>query len=408
MKLALLFSMKYFLVFFVGLIFLSSCTKESKTVHDHVIRETLNLNFNSNILNVIPDQAQTDSEKFVRELMFETLCEADSSSNVFSSISVSSDQTKYTFVIDTTRRYNNGLKVDSNALKKFFEEIVKTASYENKELVFNNILGFKNGVKELPQGINFVNDTNIEITLKKPFDIITAFSKEPFYLHDGGIGTGLYVNTIADDDILFTLERVKRIERGINYIQIRFIKNQEEMLDEFLAGKLDVLESKYMLTDSSKKVSDVINSIIEDKYDGFNVSYLKSGYIHYSSIYEMYDSLTLSKLSQELKLDSLCFVKNISSAVNNIIQNDSSYISSNEIQNILVKSKSYYYSSSIDYSDFIPELTRNKNTNGLKAVAVYSVIPDKYFYTNDISGLTNYQKLSDQIEKIRFKPIIQF
>lgn len=383
-----------------------SCNQEDKSVQKQVTRETLNLNFDSNILSLSPYDAQTESEKFVRSLMFETLCNKDSSSRIFNSINISANELKYSFTIDTTRRFNNGGKVNSASIKDFLSQVI-TVSHENIYPVFNNIMGFKTTTNGLPEGIRFIDPSHMVIELKKPFDIITALSKDPFYLNKNGIGTGDYINIIADDDILFTLDRVNKVEQGVNHIQIRFIKNQKEMLNEFLNGKLDILKSNYLISDSSQ-IQSTLDDIIKDKYDGFNVSYLKSGYIIYSSIYDMYDSLTCSELSNNPKVDSL-YQFQMNTALKDS-SNNTTIQSSNKVLKLLVANKKHYYTTSTDYSDFIPKLNTlsDMNSDNLMGICVFSVIPDKYFYTNAISGLTPYKSLSEEITNIRFKPIIQF
>ncbi len=259
--------------FVIGIsLFIVSCETSEKSEIQNIekrSRNTLRINFEENILTLNPRAIASQSEKFVGFLLYEGLyklnnrrkpvpalleqCFLDSLSNTFF------------FKIKSSIAFQNGEFLNSGHIYSRFKEIIDFEEEEANDEIRrfrNDIKGFKKysirksykiGNDSLPKGFKIIDALNFSIQFTKPQpELFTLLSKPDFWIYqiidNKYIGTGPYILTYANEDISYLLTKNKNYhttwEQGLDNINIRFIKNKDARLNEFLNGSLDLLVQK--------------------------------------------------------------------------------------------------------------------------------------------------------------------
>ena len=112
-------------------------------------------------------------------------------------------------------------------------------------------------------------------------NLFEVFTYNQFWVSKRGssnkiLGTGPFKIENTDNDISFNLERnpyfkVEKTESIFNRINIRFIKNENALIDEFLKGSIDVIEYKF-----SEQEIPVLELVRKNKYGYKNYTQQKT------------------------------------------------------------------------------------------------------------------------------------
>jgi hypothetical protein len=176
----------------------------------------------------------------------------------------------------------------------------------------------------LPIGFKLIDDRNFSIKLTKNADsLINWLSETEFIItkerKGGYIGTGNYIISHSNEDINYQLIRVRGNPGSIKTINIRFIKNEDVLIEEFFNGELDFLTynpHKNKLLHNNSRLDKVINS----NYSSYQITPSTRSIVTYAIISNMKDSILLGHLIHRLKSNEFNFHA----------QNTDSYTSINE------------------------------------------------------------------------------
>lgn len=311
--------------YFTALIILSACGREENVRTTSELSKTyLNINLDKNIRSLIPSSNGNKSEKFLYKQLYEPLISQNDDdkpvNQLIDQISVDSAINKYTFSLKNDHKFSDGEQLTTKDIRKCFLRLFTNSSINENILSFKrNIIGYDDfersklsgGQQEiLPSGITFINNFTFSLTTKiiDP-DILKKLSIEAFYIFkllDSGntLGTGPFAIDYSNDDINVTLKRnpyyksnnTKNLISGIN---IRFIKNKDALIDEFLNESIDVIYYS-----ASRQDIPYLDTLLSQKYSFKNYIEQDSATLQYLTFHNFTNTNIIDLLMGELALDS--------------------------------------------------------------------------------------------------------
>lgn len=399
---------------------------ETKTPNEKDKSFTLRINFKENILNTNPYEAETESEKFVRDICFENIFKNGNKgleSRVFEHWSYDSVEYVLHFELSDNIFFQNGAKmtisdvqtgfltilekVDSHVkIRTFFEEISGWRSFQSK-------LNFIKAESSLPDGFQFVDDKRFKIKFsKKQNDPLRLVSDLDVFLtrkqNGSWLGTGPFVLQNLDSDILCDLIRNKHYdikESNIEHINIRFIKDPETEIREFENGSLDIIFPKLGLIKMSK-------------YDNYNSWPTNQGVLRFAYWSGDLSLQSFKDLEQNVNQPILFvnaddtynfatrqqFLVNLKSNRQDIDSTSfDSFKSINQKEaNPVIEERLVNYFQSTDQNKLAIDLANElKLADGTRLMLLESK-PHSVLTNLSLRGLSPYERLSDAINRLHF------
>jgi len=314
---------KIFILIFIYLL-LCSCTN-SNTEHTkyHLQghhKSTLRLNFYENISKIDPHQVNNDTEQLVCDLIYEPLIQSIDSGGVINSSFIKEIHTeeKKHIIKFNDRHFTSGKQVSTqyilNELKSKWEnefEKIEVSSF------FSSIEGFplsnwhrinRNDPSKFPTGIALINPNSLSIsTRKNTSNLAQKLKKLQIIISDDHIGSSQYYLDKWKDDISCIL---RSKDSAYNDIHIRFIKNEDLKIKEFINGNFDIIKFQPSLTKSSK-YKDYFNKEISSLYADYQIYKSNTALVNLVFIDNIDDSLTHSYIENiinsttQIEIDNL-------------------------------------------------------------------------------------------------------
>ena len=264
----------------------------------------LRINLEENVLNLDPLEMTTNSELFIGQLLYEGLCNITASGDTINglakSITYDSLGNSYVLHLRKDKRYNNNDVVSSSEVFKCLMRLINTPNATPRIDGFRKHLTGYFGVKKriesglpvdsLTSGLQVIDDSTIRIGWQGNLDEFREYLSYPeFWIYkivdssNNYIGTGPFIVEYANSDISLSLKKnplyvdnaiTEPGETGIpalDGVNIRFIKNQDARISEFLNGSLDILEFSDDLVTSSSNAEQLL-SIGQEKYGRYRVT----------------------------------------------------------------------------------------------------------------------------------------
>lgn len=289
-----------------------SCETRTKLVNhkEQEIIKTIRINFHDNILQLNPIKAESRSEQFVKDLVFDKLIEKDLSSHLFASYQVDSLLGLYTFQLEPDKSFHDGTPVNSDAIKNFFKYLLKN-HYDDQyvHLLFSSMDGFgpiswyreNRGIKDsIPNGFQIIDQNRFSIHLRTNKDKLLEWFQSPIFTlfkesRGTYIGSGDFELKELNEDISAKLIRRIPGNHKIETIQLSFIKNEDLVYSEFFRGALDIIlyqpyRSKPTL--QTKRLNKILNS----QYPGYQISQSEKSILKFMEFKMFTDSLLLHKV----------------------------------------------------------------------------------------------------------------
>ncbi|MEP3390026.1 MAG: ABC transporter substrate-binding protein [Reichenbachiella sp.] len=260
-----------------------SCETRTKLVNhkEQEIIKTIRINFHDNILQLNPIKAESRSEQFVKDLVFDKLIEKDLSSHLFASYQVDSLLGLYTFQLEPDKSFHDGTPVNSDAFKNFFKYLLKNHYDDEYVQLFSSMDGFgpiswyreNRGIKDsIPSGFQIIDQTSFSIQLRTNKDKLLEWFQSPIFTlfkESSGryIGSGDFQLKELNEDISAKLVRRITDNHKIETIQLSFIKNEGLVYSEFFRGALDIIlyqPYRSKLTPQTKRLNKILNSQYPD------------------------------------------------------------------------------------------------------------------------------------------------
>ncbi|MFY0651550.1 MAG: hypothetical protein JXQ96_05930 [Cyclobacteriaceae bacterium] len=265
------------------LFFLAACGNEDKKtgLKNTYSTTSLRINLRENIKNFVPARFDNESEEFIGSLLYEGLFSRDSKGRLVQELvenyQFDSLTNTYNFQLKHGIQFSNGDKLSAFDVLRCFEGSFETGKSQLK----NSIAGVHRYIKEnqvspdsilLPSGVSYQSDYSFSIQLiARDSLFINKLTTSEFLIYkelseSNIIGSGPFKVIFTNDDISLNLTRNEYYSDGmeetsIDRVNIRFIKNETTILDEFRSGALDVLPLNTKNTQYEK-----LRSTFDEKY----------------------------------------------------------------------------------------------------------------------------------------------
>lgn len=311
--------------FFSTLLVLNSCGKEQIPQNTSELSKTyLRINLDKIVRSLIPTSDGNESEKFLYTQLYEPLFvpnqDEKSINQLIDRVSIDSARSTYTFSLKNDRTFSDGQQLTTDAIQKCFLRLFASSSRNENILSFKrNIVGYADferaklsySLKEsLPFGIKIIDDFTFSLATKiidpNLLNILSAEEFNIFKLLDSGktIGSGPFAIDYSNDDINFTLNRnayynLINPENVISGINIRFIKNQDALIDEFLNESIDII-----YFNSFYQEVPYLKSILSQKYGFKSYTEQDSATLQYLTFHNFTNSNIIDHLINELAVDT--------------------------------------------------------------------------------------------------------
>ncbi|MEO9803662.1 MAG: ABC transporter substrate-binding protein [Reichenbachiella sp.] len=277
---------------------------------------TLNINFHDNVLTTNPLQANSRSEKFIADLVFDKFYNDDGTSELISSYSFDSLLKEHVFTIIPGKTFHDGSPVDSKAIKMIFQHLIEHHfdRYAVNSL-FTSMSGFgsinwyrinRNVMDSIPSGFKISSEVKFSIKLQKGHDQLLTWLNAPEFIlfsqkDDLFIGSGPFELVALNQDISAKLVKVRNITGDVKMINMGFIKNDQLVFSEFVNGSLDlIMYNPYLSPDSS--ITELISKIINNKYSAYEAQLSDQSVVRYAHILNLSDSVTLKNILNSLNV----------------------------------------------------------------------------------------------------------
>lgn len=270
-------------ILLISSLILVSCENSSKPVLENEPIEThLKIGLSENIKSLVPYKISNNSEIFIATQVFEGFFQKNTEGQIIPQLvkNYSLDTIKKTFHFNfyKNKKFSDGSTLTTKDITNCFKNIIDDNNSSDfvKSLV-RNIYGYNNyknnsKPRPLPEGIEIIDEYTLSIKMKAlEFNLIEALTNHQFWIyknkpHNKIIGTGPFKVEHMDTDISLSLVRnnyydIVSRDNVFKRINIRFIKNELALIDEFLKGSIDVIEYKY----SDKEVQE-LEIVKKNKY----------------------------------------------------------------------------------------------------------------------------------------------
>ncbi|RJE71588.1 hypothetical protein BGP76_05705 [Reichenbachiella sp. MSK19-1] len=240
-----------------------------------------------------------------------------------------------------------------------------------------------------------------------------------------------YTISSTNDDILYSLTSIDSL--AIKNINIRFLKNEEAILGEFVEGNLDLFMTDFS-SRNSPKMHVFVQNVRKNPYSKYNLTPSNVGSVAY---YEFYNFESRMSLRNSLKIvDSLAYIRHFDSTHEErdttLIEFSISYFfDETKVSNHDTLKNEYHQVVQVENIDDVlskPHIIYRKQivpflsndfeqlTNRLQAqqnpisdtLLIKQINPEYYITKTRIKGLKDYSKLSDQMMHIYFDTIQRY
>lgn len=260
------------LVYFAVLCMFSCETRVSQSDTIKIQRKVLRVNLDENIQSLFPPEIKRTSDEFVGQLIYEGLFMKDHLGMLEKRLieAVNYDSLTKTFHLSLYPgiKFHDGSPLTSRDVYQCFKVLFDMAEPENPSVLRfrDGVLGYSRyairrqygvGQDSVPSGFQIHDKRNLSITWNgSGREFKSLLSQPAFWIYkktgdrNGAIGTGPFQLEYANADISYSLRRNTDWqwgnERGeapyLDGVSIRFIKNQDAKISEFLNTSLDILE----------------------------------------------------------------------------------------------------------------------------------------------------------------------
>lgn len=300
--------MRGYILYLVMLILALSCDEKAQkeSIDNEPPIHAITVNFNENIQSLDPLKARSDAERFVCDLVYDRLLKnvsrGDIESDLVEKITFDSTSLVYHFKLKDNIRFNKTTEFTTENVRELFISIYKTKRKDVK--AFFNLIkpryGSSLGLKELPFEINFLDEHQFSVQVKdNSGTLLETLTSKLFSIHLNGEGTGPFIVENLNDDISCSLIRKQRdIEvSNIHNIELRFIKNKDEEILEFLEGNIDLFQYSG-LNSKIETYKNYLNELILEDYPDYQIHKSKQSTFRYVKVYGLQDSSSISKLEK--------------------------------------------------------------------------------------------------------------
>ena len=267
------------LLLYCACLIFGSCHTQTHYTHAPLedSKAVIRLNFYDDITELNPDQTHNDTERLVCELIYEPLYWNDSNRNIQSTFIDSiyqKDSDWYLTVNPIT--YNHSVLLDATDLKNSLMNLLNDdrETLKTKEF-FEAIEGFsfntwnRANSKDLAHsldGIEILNQNTIRFKWsRKNSDFVSSLRSLDLIVRDSIYGTGSYYISDLVADISCVLTPRDSTWNGVN---LKFIKNEDLKIKDFLDGNLDIIT--YCSSSSkSKSYSTYMEETISNQYSDY-------------------------------------------------------------------------------------------------------------------------------------------
>ena len=277
-----------FLLIFLGLI---SCEKSIKNNEYNESEGVfyLKINLKDNIKSQIPSVHGNTAEKFLNTQLYEPLISKNflenSSNSLVKSYFFDSTKNAYIFSLNINKKFSNGNSFSVEEVYQLFKRIFDDENSEKDVNEFKskiegykkyNFLRVNNYINDsVPSGLELFNSHQFSLRFIDDYNPIPFLSSEYCYVYHQDknqkyFGSGPFMIENSNEDIYLNLKRNPFYEfknslegesKTIDGLSIRFIKNDNAIINEFLNGSIDVLN-----LNSIDQKYEQLESLNNDKY----------------------------------------------------------------------------------------------------------------------------------------------
>jgi ABC-type oligopeptide transport system substrate-binding subunit len=298
------------LFFYIIIVFVSCETKTNLDLKSSKLqnRSTLRINLKENVLTKNPATIGSASEKFIKYLLYEGLYKVNKYGKTVPVLiqghKIDSFTNVHSFVLKPKITLHNGELLNINHIYSRFKQIIDeetnhkiVQSFRQQIVGFNKYQSNKKYQIEndsLPIGFKIIGPSSFSIEFVQPqLALVTTLADPAFWIYSADdeknySGTGQYKIDKANGDISYNLIKHNNYHgdeaKGIETINIRFIKNPIAEANEFLNGSLDLiipsdeLNNKFQQTKYKKFNSIEISAVSLELLTFYNInnSYIKN------------------------------------------------------------------------------------------------------------------------------------
>ena len=252
--------------------------------------ELLRINLDNNIGSLNPTEMTNSSEIFIGQQLYEGLFAIDQKGNVILELlenyEVDTASLSYLFFLKKNKKFSNDEPVNANIVVECLNRVPNTPMHD----------------------LNVVDEFSFSVQTYSIEQLqFKELAQHDYWIYktdsvDQLVGSGPFMIEYANSDISYTLKRnpkfqTKKVSNSrINEISIRFIKNPNTLVDEFLNGSIDVLEYQ-----PSQQLNGVLQNELSAKYGAFSKSYQKTATVQFASLHNFADTIIVQKLRTLLR-----------------------------------------------------------------------------------------------------------
>lgn len=301
---------------------LFSCETKSKqqVVENEPVEKNLRISLTENIKSLNPLKFTNQSEIFLAKQLYEGLYARNAFGELIQQlvekVELDTVTKKYMFYLKRGRKFSNGDVLTTKDIYTCFKPLFRQTNVSAEVRDFRaNVVGFNrwwttrnlNDSDGMPSGFHIVDDYSFTISvLRIDETMIENFSETDFLIYEQQseqdfIGSGPFRIEYANDDISYNLKRNTFYSSKINSslidgINIRFIKNPNAVLDEFINGSLDVLSYK-----TSDRANNEIEKAIANNYDYKDYVQQYSGLVRFMLFHNFEERSDIKRLASYLQ-----------------------------------------------------------------------------------------------------------
>lgn len=405
---------------------------------------SLSLNFHDNIISTNPFEAKTSSEVLIKELLYDRLFNIDGTSDIFKSYTFDSLQSMYVFNMRTDKRFQNGKTVTTSDVRSVLKYLFQYHFQHPKvrslyfALTGSSLTNWyrenRNILDSIPKGFEVLNDSVFTISLvNRNYDLLENLKSQEFILFklegDKYIGSGNYQLVSLNEDISAQLIRVANDRKKIASINLSFIKNEDVVFSEFLAGSLDLITFNRKKNPTLAK-NEQLNKLLSDKYPQFQIAKGNESVSRYAVLYNFEDSIITHQILKSANFDSTR-IRIITNFQNNSItktpdsllltipvvkeqnSDEKEYFTDTQLINFKATNPENINPSEphivimeidVEYSSTNSEIQEKLEgqTKGITAFIELEEFFTYVIYSNKLKGIEDNQSLSEMIENMYF------
>ncbi|MEQ6121337.1 ABC transporter substrate-binding protein [Reichenbachiella sp. MALMAid0571] len=197
-----------------------------------------------------------NSELFIDNQLFEGLFQKNSNNEVVPQLikeySLDTLNKTYYFTLNKNKKWSDGSRVTTNDIYNCFKSIIEEANSDKLIQFFSKNLNASSKFRRELNGFKIIDDITFSIQVNEQENFLQTLTDYRFWIYKKTsnqeiIGSGPFKIKNTNDDISFNLDRnpyhsLEKKNNTFSGIDIRFIKNDNALIDEFLNGSIDAIE----------------------------------------------------------------------------------------------------------------------------------------------------------------------